>query len=672
MSLTQIAQIFFKHIPTDEISRQLQPGKVVQLQHFVGSTASLALADISRKQLPLIVITPNEERAQFIRSDIDALGATRPLYFPPSGMAPYDSGKVRDTAVSAQRSDVIDQIRESPELIVVTSAEAIYEKMASPDRLAGASISLRNETAINPDELAGRLVDQHYQAVSFVNEPGEFARRGGILDIYPFSGEYPVRIEFFGDEINSIREFDPDSQRSVAFLDHIRLVPNLETFSLEAKQSLITMFPESVPVAFVDYPGVIAEIHRLFADAEKRYSDAAGGNNPDGNQLGDGHSSDNHSGKRIGGKGGSIRHSSDELEEIGHLAPPETRYLAPDEFVQQLQRHPRLLFGALTADLTPDYQYVLEARPQPDFNSSVKLLRNDLKELSLQNIETWILCDNDGQRKRFEELLGEPSPYLRYHLSVETLHRGFILPAEGIAVYTDHQIFNRYHRPKTRGKVRRGGISFKELKDLNIGDYVVHVDHGIGKFSGFRKIKVRDVEQEAVVLKYQNDSILYVNVSSLHKLQKYSGKDGAAPKITTLGSGEWSRKKAKAKKRVKDIARDLIELYAKRKSQKAYAFSADNNMQTELEASFIYEETPDQEKAIEDVKADMMSETPMDRLVCGDVGFGKTEVAVRAAFKSVLDGKQVAVMVPTTILADQHWKTFSDRMKDFAVNIDVI
>ncbi len=655
MSLTQIAQIFSKHIPADDISRQLQPGKVVQLQHFVGSTASLALAEASRKHLPLMVITPDAERAQYIRSDIDALGITHSLYFPPSGMTPYDRGRIRDTTVSAQRSDVIDQLRESQELVVVTSAEAIFEKMASPEKFFEASISLRNETEMNPDDLAGKLADQHYQTVSFANEPGEYARRGGIIDIFPFAGEYPVRIEFFGDEINSIREFDPDSQRSIAFLDYIRLVPNLEAFSLEVKQSLITMFPDTVPVAIVDYPGVISEIHRLFTGAKKRYEEAVSNNIP------------NVKSSNIGYKTSDIK-SDDAI----HVEPPEARYLAPDELVQQLNRHPRLLIGALPHDLEADYRFTLDARPQPDFNSSVKLLRKDLKELTLQNIETYILCDNEGQRKRFEELLEEPTPELQYNLSVETLHRGFILPTEGIAVYTDHQIFNRYHRPKTRGKARRGGISFKELKDLNIGDYVVHIDHGIGKFAGFRKIKVRGVEQESVVLKYKEDSILYVNVSSLHKLQKFSGKDGTAPKITKLGSGEWARKKANTRKRIKNIARDLIKLYAKRKARKAYAFSADSSMQTELEASFIYEETPDQEQAIEDVKADMMSDTPMDRLVCGDVGFGKTEVAVRAAFKSVLDGKQVAVMVPTTILADQHWKTFRERMKDFAVNIEVI
>jgi transcription-repair coupling factor (superfamily II helicase) len=656
MSLKQIAQIFSKHLPHADLSAQITPGKVVRLQKFTGASVSLALSELAQRHLPLIVITSDTERAQFLKSDLETLGIENSLYFPPSGMKPYDTGKVRDTAVTAQRSDVIDRIRETERYVVVTPAEALFEKMASPEQFSQAALTLRKGSEMEPDDLAARLIDQHYESVSFVNEPGEFARRGGIIDIFPFAGGYPVRLEFFGNEMDSIREFDPDSQRSIAFLDQIRLVPNLESFEGGARQSLISFFTGDAVVAAVDYPGILSELNRLFQEAQERF-DASGA---------------------VAGSASLSAYnpnSPDKAPQSGNgtaTLSPVARYLSPGEFSGEVRHLPRVIFGALPSDLEAGHEFSLGARPQPDFNSSVKLLRRNLADLSRQAIDTWILCDNEGQRSRFEELLGEPGPDLRYRLVVETLHRGFILPDAGMAVYTDHQIFNRYHRPKTRGAVRRGGISFKELKDLNVGDYVVHVDHGIGRFAGFRKITVRDVEQESVVLRYQDDSILYVNVSSLHKLQKYSGKDGTAPKITKLGSGEWARKKAKTRKRVKDIARDLITLYARRMAQQAWAFSTDTPMQTELEASFMYEETPDQARAIEDVKADMMNQTPMDRLVCGDVGFGKTEVAVRAAFKAVLDGKQVAVMVPTTILADQHWKTFRQRMKDFAVNIEVI
>ena len=316
--------------------------------------------------------------------------------------------------------------------------------------------------------------------------------------------------------------------------------------------------------------------------------------------------------------------------------------------------------------------YKLNSAPHPSFNGSFKLLREFISEKSSLGIRTIILCIHENQKERFEELLGEHSDNFQYSVFIHSLHEGFILPEQKLAVLTDHQIFNRYHRPKVKRKRVRGGISFKELKDLNVGDYVVHVDYGIGKFSGFKKIEVRNSIQEAAVIRYKEDSTLYVNVTSLHKLQKYSGKEGKQPRITKLGSGEWARKKASTKKKVKDIARDLIDLYAKRKAQKAFSFDPDNHWQTEMEARFEFEETPDQMAAIEAVKTDMESKQPMDRLICGDVGFGKTEVAVRAAFKAVMDQKQVAILVPTTILADQHFKTFSERMKDFPIEVEVV
>ncbi|MDZ7694509.1 MAG: CarD family transcriptional regulator [Balneolaceae bacterium] len=340
------------------------------------------------------------------------------------------------------------------------------------------------------------------------------------------------------------------------------------------------------------------------------------------------------------------------------------------EYELAIKNKASIHFGGFSSDQQFEWQYRLEAQPQPDFNGSIKLLKENIRDHSSEGFQTYILCDNEGQRDRFAELLDDPSDAFRYTLSVETLHQGFILKDRKLAVYTDHQIFNRYHRPRQKKRRYHGGISFKELRDLNIGDYVVHVDYGIGKFAGFRTIEIKGVEQESVVLKYKEDSVLYVNVSSLHKLQKYSGKEGTQPRITKLGSGQWARKKAQTKKKVKDIARDLIKLYAERKQKDGYEFSSDTSWQTELEARFEFEETPDQMDAIKAVKKDMESGTPMDRLVCGDVGFGKTEVAVRAAFKAVNDHKQVAMLVPTTILAEQHYNTFSERMKHFPVNVD--
>jgi len=470
--------------------------------------------------------------------------------------------------------------------------------------------------------------------VKFVDEPGEFAVRGGIFDVYPYSGEYPIRLEFFGDELESIREFDADSQRSISFLNQVRIIPDLTDLPQTKKSSFLSYFDEETLLVTSNKEVIIAKLENHFQKAEEAF---------------------------------------DEMESAEATALPEELYLSHEALQTDLPRFNHQLFVANVNTASKDLAtYTIPAKPQPDFHGNFKLLRENITQNSSDGFYTIILCDNEGQRDRFEELLGEASETFRYLLAVESLHEGFIFPDAKIAVYTDHQIFNRYHRPKTKRRRFHGGISFKELKDLNRGDFVVHIDYGIGKFMGFKKINVKNTEQEVVVLQYKNDSTLYVNVTSLHKLQKYSGKEGTAPRITKLGSGAWARKKAQTKKKVKDIARELILLYAKRKSQKAYAFSVDSEWQTELEANFEYEETPDQYSAIEAVKTDMELEQPMDRLVCGDVGFGKTEVAVRAAFKAVLDHKQVALLVPTTILAEQHAKTFVKRMKKFPVQIEAL
>lgn len=458
--------------------------------------------------------------------------------------------------------------------------------------------------------------------------------RGGIFDVFPYSGEYPIRLEFFGDELESIREFDADSQRSISFLNQTRFIPDLTDLPQTKKSSFLSYFDDETLLVTSNKEVIVGKIEEHFRKAEEAFN---------------------------------------ELESSESNSLPEELYLSDKTFLTDLSRFTHQLFVANINTASKDEAtYTIPAKPQPDFHGNFKLLRENITQNSANDFYTVILCDNEGQRDRFEELLGEAGEKFRYLLAIESLHEGFIIPDAKIAVYTDHQVFNRYHRPKTKRRRFHGGISFKELKDLNRGDFVVHVDYGIGKFMGFKKINVKDTEQEVVVLQYKDDSTLYVNVTSLHKLQKYSGKEGTAPRITKLGSGAWARKKAQTKKKVKDIARELILLYAKRKSQKAFSFSPDSEWQTELEANFEFEETPDQYDAIQAVKTDMEQEQPMDRLICGDVGFGKTEVAVRAAFKAVLDHKQVAVLVPTTILAEQHAKTFIKRMKKFPVQIEAL
>ncbi len=633
MALQSVLKTFSAQIPWRDLNEQINAHNSIYLNHFVGSTPSMLVAKLAEKYDKVVVIHADAESAQFMQGDLEALNVEQARFFPSTGHKPYDDQQITDSSLVVQRSEVLENIKTNPKSVLVTSAAAIFEKIVAPEVFTDASVSISTGDTVEIDALKEQLVDQEYEPVKFVNQPGEFAHRGGILDVFPYSGEYPIRLEFFGDEVDSIREFDPDSQRSISFLNAARFVPDASSLSKGEKQGLLSYYDEDTVFVLLNRSLIEADIDERFEHATEEF---------------------------------------EQLENSDEALPPEELYVSPDSFTHSFTGHARLHLGGFSEDNEADWTYRLDASPQQDFNGSIKLLRDNIEKLSKQSYDTYILCDNEGQRDRFEELLGEPSKDFRYHLSVETIHQGFTLNEQGLAVYTDHQIFNRYHRPKVRRKRHTSNISMKELRDLNIGDYVVHVDYGIGKFAGFKKIEVRGVEQESVVLRYQENSLLYVNVTSLHKIQKYSGKEGTQPRISKLGSGKWARKKAQTKEKVKDIARDLIKLYAKRKSQDAFEFAPDNSWQTEMEARFEFEETPDQRDAIEAVKSDMQSDTPMDRLICGDVGFGKTEVAVRAAFKAVMDHKQVAVLVPTTILADQHYKTFAKRMEDFPVKVDVI
>jgi transcription-repair coupling factor (superfamily II helicase) len=612
-----------------EIIKLLESDTSIRLKGFSGSSVNLFLSEIIQQKGTALYIAKDFEKAAAAASDFEQLGMNDVSLFPPLRRKPYDTEKVLDLSIMVQRSEVLEDLGKGSVRLIVTSAEALTEKLVPADQFHKSSVHLKKGDTLSIDTLSETLSEQGYQAVRFVDSPGEYAIRGGIFDVFPYSGEYPVRIEFFGDDIDSIREFDPDSQRSVAFLDETRLVPNAVSSDTGNKESLLSYLPPSA-LLIVDEPGVIrSEIESVFSEAEKIHSELK---NPE-------------------------------------LKEPSLDYLTPAEWDQSVSAKSVIYTGSFSEEIPKAHIITLNATPHPPMGGSFKLLR---KYISEQTGTCLILTDHETQQERFEELLGEPDNSFQYKVLTNTLHEGFILKEAGLSVLTDHQIFNRYHRPRIKRKRVRGGISFKELKDLNIGDYVVHVDYGIAKFSGFKKINVRNNTQEAAVLRYKDDSILYVNVSSLHKIQKYSGKEGKEPRISKLGSGEWARKKATTRKKVKDIARDLIRLYAKRKALDAFSFDPDNSWQTEMEARFEYEETPDQMESIQAVKRDMESPHPMDRLICGDVGFGKTEVAVRAAFKAVMNQKQVAVLVPTTILADQHFKTFARRMEDFPVEVEAI
>ncbi len=623
-----------------EESARLPTGTSLRLKGLAGSLPAFVLVNLLESGGgPMVALLAESDSADYLRSDLEQiLGSdARVLFFPGTGHVPYDPEQLSETGPLVARADALAQLRDGFDGILVTSVEAICELVPPPETVSGETKTIRQGEEVKPDDLIDRLIGQGFESVEFVRQPGEIALRGGILDVFPFAGGYPIRIEFFGDEVDSLREFDPSSQRSVASMDHARLVPNLDSASF-VRGDHVTIFdflPPHTLAALFDSQRLVEAANERFANAEKHFA-----------VLGD----------------------KDDNE--AHL-PPTGRYLTGDHFANLLKERPRLLFGTFSEK--GGQALDLAAIPQPTYNGDIRRLKGSIAKRKAMGDAFFILCDSKSQRGRLFELLGgdlandkEPEATLL----VESLHEGFEIPSAKLAVYTDHQLFNRYHRPSARKRRKaKGGFTLRDIQALKPGDFVVHVDYGIGKFVGLQRITVREQQQEAVRLLFFGGDELFVNVSALHRLHRYSGKEGHQPKLTKLGTGAWERLKSRTKKRVKDIARDLIKLYAQRKAAAGFAFKPDTIWQREMEAAFEWEDTPDQLSATEAVKVDMEQAVPMDRLVCGDVGFGKTEIAVRAAFKAVQDGKQVGVIVPTTILAAQHVETFNKRMGRFPIRI---
>ncbi|PSQ88123.1 MAG: transcription-repair coupling factor, partial [Bacteroidetes bacterium QH_2_63_10] len=602
---------------------------------------------------PLCILVPDEDAAAYLQSDLEQLvddPEEQVLRVPATQRPPYDRDQITDSTPLIERADALQRLAEGFDGLLVTSVEAAGELVPPPEAVKRETLTVKKGEEISLEALADRLVEQDFSPVEFVEEPGEFARRGGILDVFPYAGSYPVRIDFFGDEIDGLREFDPQTQRSVSRLTTARLVPNLEREA--AAQGSIPLFeylPDDVVLATVDESQIREGVQAQYDEAVEAYED----------------------------RRAELEGDEDADPSPDDLPSPDRRFLDRPALETLLGQHPRMLFGTFADSTrtngTPKETLAIGTDPQPSFNSDMDLVRKRLKENGGRDLDTFLLCDSHGQSSRLRDLLESEIDHGWARLVVESLHEGFEWPEARLAVYTDHQIFNRYHRPSTKQREKKsGGMSIRDIKNLTPGDFVVHVDHGIGTFDGLKKITVRDKQQEAVRLNFADDDILYVNVNALYKLNKYTGKEGHQPTLTKLGSGQWEKTKERTKSKVKDIARDLIKLYAKRKASDGYAFSSDTTWQREMEASFEFEDTPDQAKAAEAVKQDMEEPVPMDRLVCGDVGFGKTEVAIRAAFKAVQDGKQVAMLVPTTILAQQHHETFSRRLERFPVNVEVL
>ena len=608
--------------------------KNIQLKGLIGSSLSFVLANIFKTvDRPFLAIFNDKEEAAYYLNDLERLiGEDDVLFYPGSYRRPYQIEET-DNANVLLRAEVLNRInsRKKP-AIIVTYPDALFEKVVTRKELDKNTLKMKLGDTLSLDFLNEILFEYKFKRVDFVTEPGEFSVRGGIVDVYSFSHDEPYRIEFFGDEIDSIRTFDVETQLSKEKVKSITIVPNMANkFLTEKRQSFLTYVASKTLVFAKNTDFLYNRLDDFFEKAKEAFTKLS--------------------------------------KDIKH-AEPEELFMGGTEFRKHLSD-----FTLLTQDSKRNSESLVEfhTKPQPSFNKKFDLLIENLNGYREQGYTNYIFCASEQQAKRFHDIFEEVNEQVHYQIIVFPLFQGFVDDDQKLVCYTDHQIFERYHKFHVKnGYAKKQAITLKELNKLEIGDYVTHIDHGIGKFGGLQKIDVEGKKQEAIKLMYGERDILYVSIHSLHKISKFNGKDGTPPKIYKLGSGAWKKIKDKTKSRVKKIAFNLIKVYAKRRLEKGFQYNPDSYLQNELEASFIYEDTPDQSTATEDVKRDMESERPMDRLICGDVGFGKTEIAIRAAFKAVDNGKQVAILVPTTILAFQHHRTFTERLKDMPVTVDYL
>jgi transcription-repair coupling factor (superfamily II helicase) len=610
-----------------------------QISNLVGSSLSFVISETFKKgDKPFLLIFNDKEEAAYYLNDLEQLlGDKNVLFYPGSYRRPYQIEET-DNANVLLRSEVLNRInsRKKP-AVIVTYPTALFEKVVTKKELEKNTLKVTVGESLSLDFVNEILFEYKFKRVDFVTEPGDFSVRGGIIDVFSFSNDEPYRIEFFGNDIDSIRSFDVETQLSKELLKKVSIIPNIENKTLQENRESFLKYLSSKTIIFAKNIHLISgKLDKFFAKAEEDFNTVS--------------------------------------KEIKHLKPEEL-FSNGTLFKKQIQEFTLVHFGAVNnlSESSEIDSINFNTQPQPSFNKQFNLLIDHLEEYHKADFSNYIFCANEQQAKRFQDIFDDAEQEVHYETVVFPLHKGFVDIENKIVCYTDHEIFERYHKFRLKnGYAKKQAITLKELNKLEIGDYVTHMDHGIGKFGGLQKIDVQGKKQEAIKLIYGERDILYVSIHSLHKISKFNGKDGKAPKIYKLGSGAWKKIKQKTKARVKHIAFNLIQLYAKRKLQKGIAFGPDTHIQHELEGSFMYEDTPDQYTATQDVKKDMEKEQPMDRLVCGDVGFGKTEVAIRAAFKAVDNGKQVAVLVPTTILAFQHFKTFSERLKDFPIKIDYL
>ncbi|MDD5571011.1 MAG: transcription-repair coupling factor [Bacteroidales bacterium] len=618
----------------------------IQITGTTSSFRPLLLASLFKNSSNThLIILDNKEEAGYFLNDIEnilsALNKKEIIYFfPRAHKTPYNPDELNNDNL-LYRTQLLNKINNSSEnIIIVTYPEALTEKVVNKRELTKNTFKLKKKEKLTIDFIVEFLHEYGFQYSEFVVEPGQYSIRGGIIDIFSFGNDYPFRIEFAGDEIDSIRTFNPETQLSIENFYEVSVIPNIhEEAMLESNESVFEFIPKNTVIWFKDFyhtEGII----------KKKYSDAL-----------------------------EIYEKNKKDNSVSHLSPDKI-YLTKEDFLSQINKFKTIELSANTY-FEPDEEIIFSISPQPVFNKNFELLKQDLLNNTLTGVKNLIFSDNQKQLERlsliFKDLSSVDKSEISYSTIPVSLHEGFVDKTLGVACYTDHQIFERYHRFQLKHAfTKKESLTIKELISLKPGDYVTHIDHGVGRFAGLEKIEVGGKMQEAVRILYKDNDLLYISIHALHKISKYAGKEGTAPQIHRLGSNTWSNLKNKTKRKVKEIAFDLIKLYAERKTKQGHGFTPDNYLQTELEASFIFEDTPDQIKSTTDVKKDMESSYPMDRLICGDVGFGKTEIAVRAAFKAVCDNKQVAILVPTTILALQHYKTFSERLKNFPCNIDFL
>lgn len=640
MTIKELQQIYTKHPALPGLSSLLEDNeiKTIYLKGMNASCASFfASSFIENKPFTSVFLLNDSEEAGYFYHDIvQANGDKHVLFFPSSYRRAIKYGQ-KDAANEILRTEVLSKLEQNEPVSIVTYPEALAEKVVSRQTLNQQTLTLATGKQYETEAITKKLTDYGFEHVDYVYEPGQFAMRGSILDVYSFASEYPYRIDFFGDEIDSIRTFEVETQLSKEKKNSVSIVPELGQ-ATENEISFLEFIPQDTLLWVKDLLWIKERIQAIHDESLSPQALAA--------------------------------YEGEQTERMNL----ERKLIDGSEFTVRALDFKRIDFGHKSVG-TPQATLQFQTSIQPIFHKNFDLVASTLTDYLQRNYTIYICSDSVKQTDRLRDIFAERKDQISFKAVDHTLHEGFIDHTLKMCLFTDHQIFDRFHKFNLRSDKARSGkvaLSLKELNQFEPGDYVVHIDHGIGKFAGLVRIPNGNTTQEVIKLIYQNDDVVFVSIHSLHKISKYKGKEGEQPRISKLGTGAWEKMKDRTKAKIKDIARDLIKLYSQRKQEKGFQYSADSFLQHELEASFLYEDTPDQLKATQDVKADMESDQPMDRLVCGDVGFGKTEVAIRAAFKAVADNKQVAVLVPTTVLAYQHFQTFRKRLEGMPCKVDYL